>query len=157
MNPLQKFLNDFNNSFQMQIWGTHFWGCFCKVFYDFNSQSILVSKLLQQLTHLQVYFSWGVMWKAIVPVMKAFIKTGFFKVIGAKINVLRRISLFSVYSSYPCSSIEIIFLYNKKGFVCAIFIFIILSCRPQHIVLQKELSIHQIFHLLNKNINWYNC
>ena len=48
----------------------------------------------------------------------------------------------------------IIFQKNKKGFFWVIFarVTAIINRAPRHIVLQKELSIHQIFRFLNKKI-----
>ena len=95
------------------------------------------------------------MCEIIVPVMPSFYRHKLlWNDIGAYINVLRKIVLFSVYSSYPCFSGALIFPKNQKGFFWVVFaeVTTILSCAPRHVVLQKELSIHQIFHLLNKKI-----
>ena len=49
--------------------------------------------------------------------------------------------------------LRIHFRKNKKGFLWVILarVITIISCTPQHIVLQKEF--HQIFHLSNKKIS----
>ena len=62
--------------------------------------------------------------------------------------------VFLFYPCYPCFSGALIFRKNKKCFVWVVFtrITTIISCAPRHFVLQKELKIHQIFHLLSKKI-----
>ena len=61
---------------------------------------------------------------------------------------------FPFYPCCPCFSGALIFWKNKKGFVWVIFteVTTIISCMSQHVAFQKELNIHQIFHLLNKKI-----
>ena len=65
------------------------------------------------------------------------------------------IALFSVQSSYPSFSIHVLILRkSKQGFSVLILqklLKLSVVHQTRHVVLQKELSIHQSFHLVDKN------
>ena len=65
---------------------------------------------------------------------------------------------FLFYPCYPCFCGALIFRKNKDGIAWVIFtrVTTITSWALQHVGLQKELNIHEIFHLLNKKIQKKN-
>ena len=110
-----------------------------------------LSKLPQQSTHLQVFFSWDVMYKIIAPIMSSFYQN---KLLQNDRSINKRF-FGKVPSFWFTAAIHAHnFWKNKKGFAWVIFarVSTIISCAPRPVDLQKELSIHQIFHLLNKKI-----
>ena len=115
------FLNDCNNSCRTQILRNLSVAASVKCFLMSLTKVFSFTKLLQQSTRLQVFFSGDMMCKIILSAIASFYRNKPLQNDRSINNVLRKSAIFFVYNSYPRFSGALIFRKNKNGFAWVIF------------------------------------